>query len=83
MNIQTDLNEIYGVSRKLNESKYGQKFNQYYGPFKTDNKKVRDKNGKELFECENIELAKELSALLTDIKQMRELCEKFISLPNR
>lgn len=82
MNIQKDLQEIYGV-RKLNESKYGQKFNQYYGPFRADGKKVKDKNSKEFCECENADLAKELAALLTDIKQMRELCEKFMSLPNR
>ncbi len=82
MDIKQDLQEIYGI-RRLNESKYGQKFNQYYGPFRSDGKKVKDKNSKEFCECENQELAKELAALLTDIKQMRELCEKFISLPNR
>jgi len=82
MDIQKDLNQIYGM-KKLNESKYGNKFDQYYGPFKQDNKKVKDKNGKELCECANQELAKELAMLLTDIKQLREICEKIVSLPNR
>lgn len=75
-----NLKQLSGI---INESKYGQKFNQFYGPFKNDNKKVKDKNGKELCECENADTAKELAAILTDIKQMRELCEKFASLPNR
>lgn len=82
MDVQKDLYDIYGI-RKLNESKYGQKFDQYYGPFRGDGKKVKDKNSKELCECVNQELAKELAALLTDIKQLRELCDKIISLPNR
>lgn len=82
MDIKKDLQEIYGI-RKLNESKYGHKLDQYYGPFRADNKKVKDKNSKELCECVNQDLAKELAALLTDIKQLRELCDKIISLPNR
>jgi len=82
MNIQQDLNEIYGM-KKLNESKYGHKLDQYYGPFRADNKKVKDKNSKELCECVNNDTAKELALLLTDIKQLRELCDKIISLPNR
>lgn len=82
MDIKKDLQEIYGM-RKLNESKYGYKLDQYYGPFRADNKKIKDKNSKELCECVNQELAKELAELLTDIKQLRELCNKIITLPNR
>ena len=82
MSVQNDLKEIYDI-KKLNESKYGNKFDTYYGPFKHDNKKVRDKNGKELFECVNQDLAKELASLLSDYKQLRELCDRIISLPNR
>lgn len=79
----SSIENLKHLSGIVNESKYGQKFNQYYGPFKHDGKKVKDKNGKELCECENADTAKELAAILTDIKQMRELCEKFTSLPNR
>jgi len=82
MDIKQDLQEIYGI-KKLYESKYGNKLDQFYGPFRNDNKKIKDKNGKELCECPNVELAKELSALLTDIKQLRDLCEKIVTLPNR
>lgn len=81
--IMSSIDNLKQLSGIINESKYGQKFNQYYGPFKNDNKKVKDKNGKELCECENADTAKELAAILTDIKQMRELCEKFASLPSR
>jgi len=76
------LNEIYGT-QKLNESKYGQKFDQYYGPFKNDNKKVKDKNGKELCECVNQDLAKELAHMLSDLKELRQISERIMSLPNR
>jgi len=78
----SNLQEIYGAT-KLYESKYGQKLDQYYGPFRSDGKTVKDKNSKELCECVNSDTAKELAALLTDIKQLRELCDKIISLPNR
>lgn len=75
-----NLKHLSGI---VNESKYGQKFDQFYQPFKHEGKKVKDKNGKELCECQNAETAKELAALLTDIKQLRELCDRIISLPNR
>lgn len=77
------IDNLKHLSGIVNESKYGHKFNQFYGPFKNDGKKVKDKNSKELCECENADTAKELAAILTDIKQMRELCDKFVSLPNR
>lgn len=77
------INDLQRMSGILNESKYGQKFNQFYGPFKHDGDKVRDKNGKELCECKNSETAKELAAVLTDIKALRELCDKIVTLPNR
>lgn len=78
-----DINELKRVSGIVNESKYGQKFDQYHGPFKNDGDKVRDKNSKELCECKDAQTAKELAAILTDIKQLRELCQKIISLPNK
>lgn len=83
MNSMTDITNLQKMSGILHESKYGQKFDQFYGPFRQDDKKVRDKNGKELCECKNTEIAKELAAILTDIKQLRELCEKIVTLPNR
>jgi len=78
-----NIDHLKRMSGIVNESKYGQKFDQFYAPFKSDDKKVKDKNGKELCECKDSQTAKELAALLTDIKQLRELCEKIVSLPNR
>lgn len=80
------MNEITKLQYKsgiINESKYGYKLDQFYQPFKNDDKKVKDKNGKELCECKDVATAKELAQLMTDFKQLRELCEKIISLPNR
>ena len=78
-----NINDLKRMSGIVNESKYGQKFDQFYAPFKNDGKKVKDKNLKELCECQDIQTAKELAAVLTDIKQLRELCTKISSLPNR
>jgi len=64
----------------LNESKYGTKFDQFTGPFKVSGKEIKDNNGKEVCECKNADVAKELAAILTDIKQLRQLCEKIVSL---
>lgn len=80
------MSTLYNLKRLsgiVSESKYGQNFNQFYGPFRHDDKKVKDKNGKELCECKNANTAKELAAILTDIKQLRELCDKIVTLPNR
>lgn len=66
--------------KQLNESKYGQKFDQFKLPFKHDGDKVKDNTGKEICECPNAALAKEMAALLSDIRKMREICERFISL---
>ena len=74
------LKKLSGI---VNESKYGQKLDQFYAPFRNDDKKVKDKNSKELCECKDAQTAKELAAILTDIKQLRELCEKIVTLPNR
>lgn len=82
-NIMSTIYNLKRLSGIVSESKYGQNFNQFYGPFRNDDKKVKDKNGKELCECKNATTAKELAAILTDIKQLRELCEKIVSLPNR
>ena len=81
--IMENLNDLQKMSGILNESKYGQKFDKFHLPFKNDGKKVKDRNSKELCECTDAQTAKELAAILTDIKQMRELCEKIVSLPNR
>jgi hypothetical protein len=78
-----NINDLKRMSGIVNESKYGQKFDQFHAPFKNDGKKVKDKNLKELCECQDIQTAKELAAVLTDIKQLRELCTKISSLPNR
>lgn len=66
----------------VNESKYGYKFDQFTGPFKAVGKEIKDHSGKEVCECKTAEVAKELAALLSDIKQLRQLCEKIISLKN-
>ena len=78
-----NINDLKRMSGIVNESKYGQKFDQFHAPFKNDGKKVKDKNLKELCECQDIQTAKELAAVLTDIKQLRELCTKISSLSNR
>jgi len=78
-----NINDLKRMSGIVNDSKYGQKFDQFHAPFKNDGKKVKDKNLKELCECQDIQTAKELAAVLTDIKQLRELCTKISSLPNR
>ena len=78
-----NLNDLKIMSGIVNESKYGQKFDQYRGPFKNDGKEVKDANSKELCECKDAQTAKELAAILTDIKQLRELCQKIVSLPNK
>lgn len=65
---------------KLNESKYGYKFDQYKQPFRTDKRMVIDNNGKELAEFANIELAKEFVAILNDLQKMRELAERFSTI---
>lgn len=64
----------------LNESKYGYKFDQYKTPFKHDGKKIVDNSGKELCECKNVELAKELSNIFNDMQKMRDASEKFSTI---
>ena len=44
----------------LNEAKYGWRFDQYKQPFRLDNKKIVDNNGKELATVPSVELGKEL-----------------------
>lgn len=75
-----DLIEMYN-KRPLNESKYGYKFDQFKFPFKNDGTKiVKDSDGKEVCECRNVETAKELALLLSDVRKMREICERFITI---
>ena len=64
----------------LTESKYGTRLDKLAGPFKNRGDKILDKNDKFVAECDSTELAKELAAVLSDIKKMREICEKFMSL---
>lgn len=64
----------------LNESKYGYKFDQYKPPFKSDGKKIVDSNAKELAECKNADIAKELAAILSDMQKMRDAAEKFYTI---
>lgn len=68
------------VTAPLNESKYGNRFDKFDSPFKNRGDKVLDKNEKFVAECDTAELAKELAAILTDIKKMREICDRFLSL---
>lgn len=75
------MHEMYRTPKAtLTESKYGHKFDQFKPPFRTDQRKVIDTNGRELAEFPNIELAKEMAAILTDMMKMREAADKFTSL---
>lgn len=77
----TELQRISGiVPETIVESKYGTKFDRFVGPFKNRGDKILDKNDKFVAECDSTELAKEMAAILTDIRKMREICERFISL---
>ncbi len=81
MNNLDQLKKMSGIEPEtITESKYGPRFDRLAGPFKNRGDKIIDKNGKFVAECESIELAKEMAAILSDIKKMRELCEKFMSL---
>lgn len=75
-----ELNAIRKAAGLLNESKYGHKFDQFKPPFKNDGKHVIDNNSKELCECKNAEIAKELASILTDMQKMRDASEKFSTL---
>lgn len=75
-----NLNQLKQMSGILNESKYGPKFDRFKTPFKVSNKDVVDKDSRHICECETNEMAKELCNILNDIRKMREICEKFISL---
>lgn len=81
MNNLDQLKKMSGIDQEvLTESKYGPRFDKLVGPFKNNGDKIIDKNGKFVAECDTAELAKELAAVLSDIKKMREICEKFMSL---
>jgi hypothetical protein len=81
MNNLDQLKKMSGITTEtLVESKYGQKFDRFAHPFKNRGDKVLDKNDKFVAECDSTEMAKELAAILSDIKKMRELCERFMSL---
>lgn len=82
MNNLDQLKKMSGIiaEEQLNESKYGQKFDKFLGPFKNRGDKIFDKNEKFVAECSSTDMAKELAAILTDIRKMREICERFTSL---
>lgn len=81
MNNLDELKRISGITQEtLTESKYGQKFDRFQTPFKNRGDKIFDKNDKFIAECDTTELAKEMAAILSDIKKMREICERFMSL---
>ena len=81
MNNLEQLKKMSGIETEtLTESKYGNRLDKLAGPFKNRGDKILDKNDKFVAECDSTELAKELAAVLSDIKKMREICEKFMSL---
>ena len=81
MNNLEQLKKMSGIETEtLTESKYGTRLDKLVGPFKNRGDKILDKNDKFVAECDSTELAKELAAVLSDIKKMREICEKFMSL---
>jgi hypothetical protein len=81
MNNLEQLKKMSGIETEtLTESKYGTRLDKLAGPFKNRGDKILDKNDKFVAECDSTELAKELAAVLSDIKKMREICEKFMSL---
>lgn len=75
-----ELDIIIKNSGILSESKYGQKFDQFKPPFKHNGKEIVDSSSKELCECKNADLAKELAAILNDLLKMREASEKISTL---
>ena len=72
--------EMYQHKKVLTESKYGYRFDQFKPQFKNDQKKVVDANGKELCECKNADLAKELAAIFNDLLKMREAADKIVTI---
>jgi hypothetical protein len=81
MNNLDQLKKMSGIEPEtITESKYGPRFDRLTGPFKNRGDKVLDKNDKFVAECDSTELAKEMAAILSDIKKMREICERFMSL---
>lgn len=76
-----ELNKMRQYAGIINESRYGNKFDNFKTPFKNDGKKIYDGSGNYVCECSNIEFARELAHILSDIRKMREICEKFMTLP--
>ncbi len=75
-----ELDVIVKNSGILSESKYGHKFDQFKPPFKNNGKEIVDSSSKELCECKNADLAKELASILNDMQKMRDASEKFSTL---
>lgn len=81
MNNLDQLKKMSGIEPEtITESKYGSKFDRFQPPFKNRGDKIFDKNDKFIAECDSTEIAKELAAILSDIKKMREICERFMTL---
>lgn len=81
MNNLEQLKKMSGIEPEtITESKYGSKFDRFQPPFKNRSDKIFDKNDKFIAECDSTEIAKELAAILSDIKKMREICERFMTL---
>lgn len=74
------IRELQKNSGIVNESKYGNKFDLFKLPFRNEGKNIKDADGKDIAECKNVETAKELTAILNDIRKMREICERMISM---
>lgn len=77
--VMNKLKEIY-QKVNVNESKYGWRFDQYKQPFRLENKKILDNNGKELATVPSVELGKELIQILNDLHKIRDAAEKIATL---
>lgn len=76
-----DIEDIKRMSGIINESKYGTKFDNLKAPFKSNGKKVMDDTSTVICECNTNEMAKEIANILGDIRKLRELCERLMTLP--
>jgi len=75
------IDKMKSMAGILNESKYGIKFDVFKHPFKNQDRKVVDNDGRPICECPNQDLAKELAAIMSDFRKLREICERIMSLP--
>lgn len=68
------------TKQNLTEGKYGYKFDQFKPPFKTEGKYIVDNNGKQIAECKNADLAKEIALILSDLPKIREAAERLATI---